>query len=239
MDNPFRKPAPVSKPPAPKFALGTFKSRSGDLSGGEKRSLVTAVEPVAASGSPPPVPATSDDDRDAQLDVHRRAVLRIKRNAAKQVIELGKHLAAAQKLMAVDGRGVFLHWVRKQCGLKKQTAYNAIAVWRKFSDCPTVGQYDVGALYALAAESCPPAAVTSAAALADNREKISQRKAKAIIKLHTVSEVKPPAPAKPTDESIFRCSIGQIIIKTAPGNTPEQVVMAIARQMKAVHSKTA
>jgi len=226
MDYPFKKTAP-----APKLDPATVRPLSTHLSAAEAASL-TAVEPVAVVGSPSPVPATSDDDRDAQLDQHRRAVLRIKRNAAKQVIELGKHLEAAQKLHG-DGRGQFHLWLAKQCGLTRRTAYNAMAVWREFSDCATVAQYDIGALYALAAESCPPAAITAAAALADNREKISQRKAKAIIKQHTIAEVKPPK-AKPRTWTIGT-SIGQVTIQADDQNaTPAEVLAALVAKLQSM-----
>lgn len=132
-------------------------------------------------------------EADAQaLELHAENIAKVqdtvRRVGAEGVITLGKELKAAQSLLASPDKteGTFNKWIVERCGFSKSSAYNALAAFKAFGSCPTVGQhFDCRALYLLSADSCPEEATKEAVRLAKKGEQITHKRAKAIKGKHT------------------------------------------------------
>lgn len=81
-----------------------------------------------------------------------------KQRGAGAVLRTGAAAQRAQALLAKVGcKSKFSNWC-DQVGLSRTTAYAAISAYEAFGKCPTVGQFEAGALYALSARNVSPAA---------------------------------------------------------------------------------
>ena len=132
----------------------------------------------------------SEEDR-GTLEKHAETIRsiqhRTRKTLAEAVVRMGAVLAQAQSQLAKHGDGTFAKWVRDRCGISKSTAYRAIAVHEAFGDRPTVGQtFEPTALYVLSAPSTPEEATEEALDLAGKGELITAKKAREIVKQHTV-----------------------------------------------------
>ncbi|CAH1653268.1 hypothetical protein CHELA1G11_10612 [Hyphomicrobiales bacterium] len=73
--------------------------------------------------------------------------------AAESIIEVGRELIEQQASL---GRGSFLAWIEAEFSMSQRTAYNFMAVHKKFGNkVATVASLPPTALYALAAPSTP------------------------------------------------------------------------------------
>ena len=106
------------------------------------------------------------DTVDAQLKQIARKVRaahkRIQKAAAAAVlgvVELGEQLRIAKQLLASHKGGAFGKWL-KTCNIPRSSAHRAIQVFETLGDCPSVGQIDLSAAYALAASGTPDAAIS-------------------------------------------------------------------------------
>jgi len=124
---------------------------------------------------------------------------------AAAILQTGELLATAQEIMAADRVGTFCDWVEKECKLTKQTAYNYLNAWKKFGNCPTVGQFEPSAMYALAASE---EAKQVAMKMADKGQTITQKIAQGLVK--EAKEREPAAKSKPP--------------KSKPAGQPKNVV---------------
>ena len=99
----------------------------------------------------------SVENIDAQLKEIARKVRaahkRIQKAAAAAVlgvVELGEQLRIAKQLLAGHKGGAFGKWL-KTCNIPRSSAHRAIQVFETLGDCPSVGQLDLSAAYALSA----------------------------------------------------------------------------------------
>ena len=100
---------------------------------------------------------------DADLRDHATAIMALKAKSIECILKIGEHLEAAHQTLAGAGRdGCFHPWVEAHCGFSRSTAYNYLAAFRVFKKCPTVGHFDVKAIYLLSADSCPEGATKAA-----------------------------------------------------------------------------
>lgn len=127
-----------------------------------------------------------------QIELHQAAA---RRSAAESVVAIGKELAAAQAKLANHGNGAFCEWIKHRLGMSKSSAFRAIAAYQAFKDCPTLGQFEATALYALASGKTLEEATSEALSLAAAGEVVTAEKAREIIKKHSEpTEPTPPAP---------------------------------------------
>lgn len=134
--------------------------------------------------------------------------LRKEREAASaNVIAQGKLLHEANELLADHRDGLFQRWLDDEFDMSKSTAYRMMSAYRIFDGCPTVGQLEVSAMYALASDQCPENATKEALKLANRGERISQKRAKQLIAKYTVEaedveEIPQPEP-EPEPEPVI------------------------------------
>ncbi len=126
---------------------------------------------------------TSKDTK--TLERHAVAIDRAKGRHVESILEMGKHLAEAQELLANHHGGTFNAWIEERCGLERRTAYRYIAAFRVFSGCDNLSQlFDASAMYLLAAESTPEEALQDALERAESGERITYSTAKEIVASH-------------------------------------------------------
>ncbi len=130
-----------------------------------------------------------------QLEKHAEVVLRTKdnyrKNGVSSVMEIGEELVSARKRLSNHKNGTFGKWCQQRIGITSQTARNAITVYECCSGkyCKTVLQYfDLSALYALTADSCPEEAFKDAIKAATKGELITKKRAKELIGARTIDE---------------------------------------------------
>ena len=135
-----------------------------------------------------------DKDDAAQLRYCEKELQKHKAIVAGSLMTIGETLTIAHDRLAKYGQGEFQKWIELKCGFSKSTAYNYMAAFKVFGDCPTVGQMEDGAMYALASKETPKSALKEVLKLTEKGAKITQSQAKAIIKKHK-STSQPSAPA--------------------------------------------
>ncbi len=108
----------------------------------------------------------------------------VRRISAEGVILIGKELKAAQERLAGKGRdGMFRPWVKHECRISHNAAYQAIRAFDAFKKCNNLLHFfDASALYLLSADSCPEEATEEAIRLAESGEKVTHKKALALKK---------------------------------------------------------
>lgn len=138
-----------------------------------------------------------DKDAKGKLIVLSGQIKRGKANYAKSVLELGCAVHEAHELLAGTGRdGKFRAWVEGECGLEIRTAYNYLYSFEAFNKLETVASFSAGAMYALAAPTCPEKARKEAIKRAEKGERISKGVADDIIESFTVAD-EPKQDSKP------------------------------------------
>lgn len=100
-------------------------------------------------------------------------------NHVGAAIELGRALAKAQEIFAVAGRkGRFGEWIDKECGFSRSSAYRYIEAFARFDGrLEDVGQFTLGAIFALAPEKVPQLAVDEALKAAKKGVRINSDRA--------------------------------------------------------------
>ena len=149
-----------------------------------------------------------DKDDVAMLRHCEKEYNKHKNAVASGFMSLGETLLIAHERLAKRGNGWFQKWVESKLGCSKSSAYNYMAAFRVFGDCPTVGQMEDGAIYALASKETPEKALKEVLKLTANGAKITQKQAKEIIKKHTKPKSEgggggtatSPAPSPPKPE---------------------------------------
>lgn len=136
-----------------------------------------------------------DKDPKAKLIYCAGEINKQKEIVGKTIVVIGEMLSTAQEQLAQHGKGTFQNWVQSECGFSIRTAYNYLSAFRVFGDCATVAQMEDSALYALASNGTPEKAIKEALKLTGQGVKITQSKAKEIIKKH-----QPPKEPKPPKE---------------------------------------
>lgn len=129
------------------------------------------------------------DTIDAQLKLIARKVRsahkRIQKAAAAAVlgvVEMGEQLRTAKQLLAGHKGGAFGKWL-KTCGIPRSSAHRAIQVFETLGDCPTVGQLDLSAAYALAATGTPDAAISEVIEITKS-DRVDAKQVRSIISKH-------------------------------------------------------
>lgn len=162
-----------------------------------------------------------DKDQQAKLRYCAGEIQKQKTSVAVSIMAIGEMLTVAQEQLANYHNGTFQKWIESECGFSKATAYNYLAAFRVFKSCPTVGQLEDGAMYALAQKETPEKALTEVLKLTEKGVKITQKQAKQIIEKYRSSSpspsapsssslsVEPPPPAKPqpTKEELLKLEL--------------------------------
>ena len=98
---------------------------------------------------------------------------------AEEMLNHGEILADAQTALANQKNGVFLSWLESR-GISSSSAYRCIDAYKAFGKLklPTVGSFEVGAMYTLAKND---KAIKKAVKLAENGTKVTNKMAKELI----------------------------------------------------------
>ncbi len=136
-----------------------------------------------------------EKDQAAKLRYCAGEIQKQKASVAVSIMAIGEMLTDAQEQLANYHNGTFQKWIESECGFSKATAYNYMAAFRVFKSCPTVGQLEDGAMYALAQKETPAKALTEVLKLTEKGVKITQKQAKQIIEKHRSSSPSPSAPS--------------------------------------------
>lgn len=145
-------------------------------------------------------------DEKGQLECVEKGLLKIRGSVAQAAIKYGEWLAQGQEVLSAHKTGTFVAWVESAAvGVSKQTAYNMIAAYREFSNCPNFGQIELSAMYVLARN---PAAKKKAMKLADGGTKITYSIARKLnadtnepTPARTAAPPQEPEPSRGTDAS--------------------------------------
>jgi hypothetical protein len=117
---------------------------------------------------------------------------------AEEMLNHGEILADAQTALANQKNGVFLSWLESR-GISSSSAYRCIDAYKAFGKLklPTVGSFEVGAMYTLAKND---KAIKKAVKLAENGTKVTQKMAKELIEASPPPKPKAdPPPNSPSD----------------------------------------
>lgn len=125
-----------------------------------------------------------DKDTESKLRYCAKEINKHRSTVATSVMAIGEMLSIAQEQLAKYGQGTFQKWIEAECGFSKSSAYNYMAAFKVFGVCPTVGQIEDGAMYALAQKETPEKALKEVLRLTEKGAKITQKQAKEIIKKH-------------------------------------------------------
>lgn len=164
----------------------------------------------------------------------RAAHRKIERSAVAivaSVIDMGGNLAAARDLLAVQGSRGFGRFL-KSVKISRSQAHRAIQSWETFSNCPSVGQIELPALYLLSKANTPQPAIDQAVQLADNGETVTVAKARELI-AHQLPERKRTSLPPP---EIIQVSGGTVAVTAREGLTIEQILL---RAIKAIRDAKA
>lgn len=161
-----------------------------------------------------------------QIRAAHRRLEKTNRQAVAAVIELGQHLVTARDLLvAVRGRafGKFLATVK----VSRSQAHRAIQVCEMFGECPSVGQFDLAALYQLSRTSTPTAAIDAAVARADQGEQITSKVARSIIADH-----QPRRKQTRPQPVVITVPGGMIAVTPQDGLSVEQILIRAVKQLR-------
>ena len=162
-----------------------------------------------------------DADKQAKLRYCAGAIQKHKASVAVSIMAIGEMLSIAQEQLANYHKGSFQKWIESECGFSKASAYNYLSAYRVFVSCPTVGQLEDGAMYALAQKETPVKALKEVLKLAGKGAKITHKQALEIIKKHkstsspsnpapssgTSTPTPPPPKPEPTKEEQFKTEL--------------------------------
>lgn len=102
-----------------------------------------------------------------------------------EIVEIGKELMVIRAHLQENRvPGGFDSWVASDFEESRSQAYRYVAVATVFGDCPNLGQYDLSAMYLLAAPGTPQEAREEARQLAESGEFVDYTTAARIIEKH-------------------------------------------------------
>ena len=120
-----------------------------------------------------------------QVEGFARAIDKARAKATAEIFEIGEKMQAARAALANHKNGLFGRWVVERCGMTRKSAENYISVFEAFGGekyCERLSQYATAeALYLLARDSTPEAAIGVAVEATEAGERITLKRAKAII----------------------------------------------------------
>lgn len=128
-----------------------------------------------------------------KLDVLAIYICKEKSQINRSVLVIGKHLAEVKEILGTGGKGSqFGPWVVSNCAFTVRTADRYIDSHMVFGGAKldTVSNLDQSAMYLLAADNAPEAALEEAQKLAGKGEQITQKKAKEIIAKHSPTKAR-------------------------------------------------
>lgn len=129
--------------------------------------------------------AVIEKDQQGRLRYCASEIQKQKASVAVSIMAIGEMLSVAHEQLAGYRHGTFQKWIESECGFSKTSAYRYIDAFRVFSNCPTVGQIEDSAMYALAQKDTPEKALKEVLKLAEKGVRVTQKQAKEIIKKHT------------------------------------------------------
>lgn len=127
----------------------------------------------------------------AALEAYGIAIDDARSKAARSVLEMGKALHAAQKLLARHGDGTFGRWVSGRCDMSRTWAYQLIDVYEGFGDCPVSLQTKTTALLSLLGAGVPEEARAEAKQLMNAGQPITTAVARDLIDKHSEPSADP------------------------------------------------
>ena len=127
-----------------------------------------------------------------KVKVAHKRIQRASQQAVLGVVEMGEQLRIAKQLLAGHKGGSFGKWL-KTCNIPRSSAHRAIQVFETLGDCPSVGQLDLSAAYALSVSGTPEAAIQEAIELTGS-ERVDAKAVRSIIAKHKPTRNKSAAP---------------------------------------------
>lgn len=195
---------------------------------------------LAGSTTGPAVPAGPVDVAGQLKDLARAikaANRKIERSAASivlTVIEMGENLAEARSLLAAQGSRGFGRFL-KTVKVSQSGAYRAIQCWETFSKVPTVGRIELRALYMLAKQNTPQAAIDAAVQLADENQPVTATVARQLIAKATG---RPEKPARPVP-TVIKVPGGSVAVVVTDGASVVQVLLQAIKAVRDQKSEVA
>ena len=203
----------------------------------EARAAQMTGSELSAEGFPAePQPEGAQQDAVATIDAQLKLIARKVRAAHKRiqkasqqavlgVVEMGEQLRIASQLLANHKNGSFGKWL-KSCGIPRSSAHRAIQVFETLGECPTVGQLDLSAAYALSASGIPEQAIQEAIELTGS-ERVDSKQVRAIISKHKPIRNKQAAP----DPILIRVGGATISIVSAGRTDWAAILLEAAEQI--------
>jgi hypothetical protein len=151
-------------------------SQAADAFGTRDAESVTTQIVTADDAAAPMTPLQAQEI----LNEHADAIRACARRTVHDIIEIGRHLAEAKKMV---GHGNFLPWIEREFAWSEDTAERLIAVYALQRQIPHVAELSLpfSGLYLLAAPSTPPEAVEVIVAKAEDGERVNVAEIKATI----------------------------------------------------------
>lgn len=108
---------------------------------------------------------------------------------AELAIKLGEELVAAKAMLANHGDGCFKRWSKDRCKIGESSVKRAVRAFETFKDRAKLApSFEVSAVYALSADTCPEAAFDKAIEEAESGKIVTHKRAKEIIAEFTPEE---------------------------------------------------
>lgn len=153
-----------------------------------------------------------------QLDDLLKVIHEAKSSFNRSILEIGGALTEAKVIVEEHKQESFVDWVERECYFGKSTAYAYIGAFKTFGNFPKIGNFDDTAIYTLA--KCEPAA-NKAKALAHKGYRISNEKAKELVKETPPPPKKPKPPTPKIDVSPSGSNVVDAVSVTAPAEERE------------------
>lgn len=170
----------------------------------EARAAKMAGSELSADGFPTdPQPEDAQQDAVATVPEQLKLIARKVKAAHKRiqkasqqavlgVVEMGEQLRIAKQLLAGHKGGSFGQWL-KSCGIPRSSAHRAIQVFETLGECPTVGQLDLSAAYALSASGIPEQAIAEVMTIT-TEQRVDAKQVRTIVSKHKPVRNKQAAP---------------------------------------------
>jgi len=155
---------------------------------------------------------------------HKR-IQKASQQAVLGVVEMGEQLRIAKQLLAGHKGGSFGQWL-KSCGIPRSSAHRAIQVFECLGECPTVGQLDLSAAYALSASGIPEQAIAEVMTIT-TEQRVDAKQVRAIVTKHKPIRNKQAAP----DPILIRVGNATISIVSRDRSDWAQILMEAVEQL--------
>jgi hypothetical protein len=126
----------------------------------------------------------ADNERADFLAEKVGAIRALAKNVVRDVVEIGRHLSEAKVKFPERGDNAeFLAWAQDALGWSRTSVYRFMDVYAlvQSSNFPTLGNFDLSALYLLAAPGTPAEVIEAVAERAEDGERITKAEAEQMV----------------------------------------------------------